>query len=252
MANPTTNYGFVLPTSSDLVTDLPADFDVALQGVDTQMKTNDTAATQKATLTTKGDIYAATGAGVPARLAVGTNGQVIVADSTTPTGLKYATAAAAGFTLITSGSLSSTTTTVSGISQAFTDLRIVVINGTSTTAGANMFIFYNNSSSIYNAGIINDSGTDQFEAVNAASTSNKIANNLNTTGTDNAIQINMQDYARASGWKRAMITFWNFRNGGTYHWGWYQQRVGTASAITRFDISATAGTLSGSYFVFGI
>jgi hypothetical protein len=38
VANPTTNYGFVLPTPTDLVTDLPADFDVALQGVDTQLK----------------------------------------------------------------------------------------------------------------------------------------------------------------------------------------------------------------------
>jgi hypothetical protein len=37
VANPTTNYGFVLPTPTDLVTDLPADFDVALQGVDTQL-----------------------------------------------------------------------------------------------------------------------------------------------------------------------------------------------------------------------
>jgi hypothetical protein len=38
VANPTTNYGFVLPTPTDLVTDLPADFDVALQGVDTRLK----------------------------------------------------------------------------------------------------------------------------------------------------------------------------------------------------------------------
>ena len=36
MANPTTNYGFVLPTSSDLVTDLPADFEVFGQALDTK------------------------------------------------------------------------------------------------------------------------------------------------------------------------------------------------------------------------
>lgn len=91
MANPTTNYGFVLPTPTDLVTDLPADFDVALQGVDTQMLTNANAATAKATLTTKGDIYAATAASTVSRLAVGTDGQVLTADSSAATGLKYAT-----------------------------------------------------------------------------------------------------------------------------------------------------------------
>ena len=37
MANPTTNFGWVMPTNTDLVTDLPADFAVFGQGVDTSM-----------------------------------------------------------------------------------------------------------------------------------------------------------------------------------------------------------------------
>lgn len=37
MANPTTYFGWVMPTSTDLVTDLPADFNVFGQGVDTSM-----------------------------------------------------------------------------------------------------------------------------------------------------------------------------------------------------------------------
>jgi len=45
----------------------------------------------RSTLTTKGDIYAATASGVTARLPVGTNGQVLVADSAESTGLKYIT-----------------------------------------------------------------------------------------------------------------------------------------------------------------
>ena len=85
-----------MPTPTDLVTDLPADFEVFGQAVDTQMKTNADAATQKATLTTKGDIYAATGTSTPARLAVGANNTVLTADSSTATGLKWAAAAASG------------------------------------------------------------------------------------------------------------------------------------------------------------
>jgi hypothetical protein len=37
MSNPTSNFGWVMPTSTDLVTDLPADFAVFGQGVDTTM-----------------------------------------------------------------------------------------------------------------------------------------------------------------------------------------------------------------------
>jgi hypothetical protein len=37
MANPTTNFGWVMPTSTDLVTDLPADFAVFGQAVDTSL-----------------------------------------------------------------------------------------------------------------------------------------------------------------------------------------------------------------------
>jgi hypothetical protein len=71
MANPTTNYGFVLPTSSDLVTDLPADFDVALQGVDTRLK-----ALQPGT--TLGDIaYSSATANTNTRLGIGTTGQIL-------------------------------------------------------------------------------------------------------------------------------------------------------------------------------
>lgn len=37
MSNPTSNFGWQMPTNSDLVTDLPADFEVFGQGVDTSM-----------------------------------------------------------------------------------------------------------------------------------------------------------------------------------------------------------------------
>jgi hypothetical protein len=35
MGNPTTNFGWQMPTATDLVTDLPADFEVFGQAVDT-------------------------------------------------------------------------------------------------------------------------------------------------------------------------------------------------------------------------
>jgi hypothetical protein len=87
MANPTTNYGFVLPTSTDLVTDLPADFDVALQGVDTRLK-----ALQPGT--TLGDVaYSSATANTNTRLGIGSTGQVLTVAGGVPT---WATPAAVG------------------------------------------------------------------------------------------------------------------------------------------------------------
>jgi hypothetical protein len=50
----------------------------------------------KSTLTTKGDIYVATGAGTVVRLPVGSNGQVLTADSAETAGVKYVTPSGGG------------------------------------------------------------------------------------------------------------------------------------------------------------
>ena len=116
MANPTSAFGWQMPTSTDLVTDLPADFETFGQAVDTSLAdlkggttgqvlsknsntdmdfvwvaTDDTNAIQNAIVDAKGDLIAASAADTPARLAVGTNGQVLTADSAEATGLKWAT-----------------------------------------------------------------------------------------------------------------------------------------------------------------
>ena len=127
MANPTTNFGWQMPTPTDLVTDLPADFEVFGQAVDTDFvdllggttgqvlsKTSatdmaftwidqdDSNAIQNAIVDAKGDLIGATAADTPSRLAVGTDGQILTADSTEATGLKWITQAtsSSGLTLI--------------------------------------------------------------------------------------------------------------------------------------------------------
>ena len=119
MANPTTNYGFVLPTSTDLVTDLPADFDVALQGVDTRLK-----ALQPGT--TLGDIaYSSATANTNTRLAIGSTGNVLTVSGGVPT---WAAPAAGGLTLINAGgtTLTGASITISSIPTTYQDLYVVI------------------------------------------------------------------------------------------------------------------------------
>jgi len=124
VTNPTSNYSFQMPTPTDLVTDLPADFGVFGQQVDTQMKTNADAATQKATLTTTGDIYYASAASTPARLGVGTTGQILTVTGGLPV---WASPAGGGKILqvvqgtnATETTIASTTMTDSGITASIT------------------------------------------------------------------------------------------------------------------------------------
>lgn len=137
MATTTTNFGWDIPQSTDLVKDgataiaaLGQDIDTALvdlkggttgqvlakaSGTDLDFSwvaQDDSNAIQNAIVDAKGDLIAATAADTPARLAVGTNGQVLTADSTASTGIKWATPATAtsGLTLITTASPSATAT----------------------------------------------------------------------------------------------------------------------------------------------
>jgi hypothetical protein len=107
-----------MPTPSDLVTDLPADFETFGQAVDTSLADlkggttgqvlskasntdmdftwvaqDDSNAIQNAIVDAKGDLIAASAADTPARLAVGANDTMLVADSTASTGLAYKSAA---------------------------------------------------------------------------------------------------------------------------------------------------------------
>lgn len=106
MSNPTSSFGWQMPTSSDLVTDLPADFEVFGQAVDTTLadlkggttgqvlkKNSNTdmdfvwsadSAGMTNPMTTTGDtIYSSSGS-TPARLGIGSTGQVLTVSGGLP------------------------------------------------------------------------------------------------------------------------------------------------------------------------
>jgi hypothetical protein len=128
MTNPTTPFSWQMPQSTDLVTDLPADFETFGQAVATSMAdllggttgqvlskasntnmdftwvtTDDANAIQNSIVDAKGDIVAASANDTPARLAVGSNGETLVADSAATTGLRYQGNNAAGKNAVING-----------------------------------------------------------------------------------------------------------------------------------------------------
>ena len=114
-----------------------------LDGVTSAIQTQLDAKTAKSTLTTKGDVYAATAASTPARLGVGANNTVLTADSAEATGLKWATPAAGGMTLISTTSLTGTSVTLSSIPQTYKNLQLVLRDFYPANSGVSLFVRIN-------------------------------------------------------------------------------------------------------------
>jgi hypothetical protein len=86
----------------------------------------------------KGDIIAATAADTVSRLAVGTNGQVLTADSAESTGMKWVSAAASGgMTLISTTNLSGNITTISSIPSTYKHLLLTFTDISTSAAYTN-------------------------------------------------------------------------------------------------------------------
>jgi hypothetical protein len=87
----------------------------------------------------KGDLIAATANDTPARLAVGTNGHVLTADSTAATGLKWAAVAAGGKVLQVVNATTTTSTTVA--STTYTDSTLTATI-TPSAASSKILVIY--------------------------------------------------------------------------------------------------------------
>ena len=136
MATTTPNFGWSVPTSTDLVKDGATAIETLGDSIDASLldlkggtsgqvlaknsntdmdfvwvTTDDTNAIQNAIVDAKGDLIGATAADTPARLAVGTNGQVLTADSTAATGLAWANQSSGALVLLATASPSAAAST---------------------------------------------------------------------------------------------------------------------------------------------
>jgi hypothetical protein len=282
MAN-TTNFGWETPDDTDLVKDGAAAIRTLGSAIDTSLvdlkggttgqvlakasntdmdfswvAQDDSNAIQNAIVDAKGDLISATAADTPARLAVGTNGQVLTADSTQSTGLAWTTPSSGGFTLLSTTSLSGVSTTVSSISGSYKNLFVFVKGVYVNTDSAQINIRLNtDSGSNYANNIVrNTAGTlvgissteSQIRAIARTPNSNSNALYLGNaqlflpryTDTD------IQPYSLVSmGADAGAGTYQSYHGTGTYN---------NSAAITSVTVLSNDGTTTftgGTIYIYG-
>jgi len=282
----TTNFGWTTPADTDLVKDGAAAIRTLGNGIDTSLVdlkggttgqvlskasntdmdfswVTDATGIPATIFDAKGDLIAASAADTAARLAVGTNGHVLTADSSTATGLKWAAAPAAGasWSLVNSGGTAltgATTITVSGISAA--DKIMVFVHGASSAnASSEIKLYFNSDSanskynvygnefemaSTYSADIattINENTQNQiiFGKMSGNNGSSVAGYLLLTGGTTTGTKT----FQFSSGARATTSNLEKFRNAG----GWYEATAATTSVSI---VSSTGNFDSGTIYVY--
>jgi len=288
MATTTPNFGWPVPTSTDLVKDGATAIEALGDSIDaslldlkggttgqvlskttntdmdfTWVTTDDANAIQNSIVDAKGDLIGATANDTPARLAVGTNGQILTADSTAATGIKWATpaTAASGLTLISNTSFSAASSVSlanSTFSSTYTNYKVVFIIASNTVTTSLI--------GRYRASGSDNTGTTYYSALTIARTdgsaSTQSSANAGTsftmgfsaTGTPGTIGLSLDFLSpQASAKKQVLGTGFGYNAGqdafAAYSFGGW---MNSTSAFDSFTfIPASGGTITGSYFVYG-
>jgi hypothetical protein len=156
MSNPTTPFSWQMPTNTDLVTDLPADFEVFGQAVATSM----------------------------ADLLGGTTGQLLSKTSNTDMDFTWTSpAAGGGMTLISTTTLTGTSVTLSSIPQTYKSLYLVLSGVTTSSGNGGFRVLPNNVSnlsdqSMVRGGVATDLGAGTIRLDGGADHLGSNANNV--------------------------------------------------------------------------
>jgi len=209
-------------------------------------------------LTTKGDVWGYST--LDARIPVGTNNQVLTADSAQALGVKWATPAVAtkSFSLLSTTSLSGSTTTVTGISN-IDSLMILVDNGSSSNASATFTCRFNtDSTAVYNREGISITVTGSYDPTGIVgetaigATSFTIGKMSALAASQVRSSISVQG-ANSTGFKAVGVSGGGTAAGSDGHQLLvYQGTYNGTSTISSVSIITSAGTFdAGTVYIYG-
>jgi len=250
MANPTTNYGWPMPTSTDLVTDLPADFAAFGQPVDTSLKALNPE-------TTLGDIaYRSSTSNTNTRLGIGSTGQVLTVAAGVPS---WASASTGAVTLISQQTVTGSnvaTITFSSIPGTYKNLRIEYqafsVSGTNVLCRFNSDTGSNYDKQQFRAYATNTLGAEAIGVTSLTLGTIGDSNNANNTGGGT---YTIPNYAATIMYKVGIGT--NFTKYGTstgnLSYGLFGGSWRNTAAITNIDLVTDSGNfvVGSSFTLYG-
>lgn len=204
----------------------------------------------------KGTIFAASAANTPLAVAVGTNNQVLTADSTVSAGVKWATPTSGGMTLLSTTTLSGTSTSVTVSSNSYKNLVAYIYAGTTASGNFNYNVringitastYTNFNSSCIPAGTILNTGGDT-----SAIDLNQPGNMSVATGGLNSFVLTFFDCNSTQ--KKNVVVNGSYVNNNSVNVV-VNNRVSVTdatSAITNITVIANTALTSGTIQVYGV
>jgi len=255
----TTNYSWSTPDDTALVKDGAAAIRSLGTAIDTTVFTNAGAAIPKTLIDAKGDLIVGSAADTAARLAAGTNGYLLSANSGATNGLEWVAAPSSGsLTLLSTTTLSGTSTTISSISQAYTHLQVHIYDVKNDTANGDFTFKPNNESNLF-AGI--SASANVFNGVNGGSQLSESNIKLNDSVQqiyrlqNNCWQINLYNYTEGTSLRQTFSFQGTMRNAANNLWYGAFAAGGLilTSGITSLVFSNSGGAFNqGTVKIYGV